>query len=96
MLIKVYTIWTEDLFILENVSDVKIHANCKNYPPETGSLSDPSTQIVYDQCADGEKYPPAKVIDFTQDNLRKRLYVFNKAYVCNDRGQTIEKVDAGN
>jgi len=84
-----------DLQILEDVTDVFVHAGC--FSPDT----------IGDDAHHGHGGPTSfygtddqpintltRHIDFTRHGIRCRLLVTNHAYICNDRGQTVEKVSA--
>lgn len=45
---------------------------------------------------DAPRFLAAKFIDFTRNGIRCRLAVYGRAYVCNNDGKTIEKVDPEN
>lgn len=86
-----------DLQIIEDVTGVLVHSGCFN------GIGDPTADginSVYDNRIPPNAavtLPPSIVrhIDFTnKDGVRSRLIVTNHAYVCNDRGQTVEKVTA--
>ena len=83
-----------NLSILEDVTDVFVHAGCFN----ADSIGD----MIGDGCGPttfyGTDHQPINTftrhIDFTRHGIKCRLVVTNHAYICNDRGQTVEKVSA--
>ncbi len=86
-----------DLQIIEDVTSIIVYSVC-----HTG-IGDPTADnvsSVYDNRASNEcsatgPLPYCRHIDFTnKEGTRCRLIVTNHAYVCNDRGQTVEKVTA--
>lgn len=83
-----------DLSIIEDVTDVLVHAGCFN-PENIGSAStvsnsnDPTTFYGTDnEPINGL----TRHIDFTRRGVKCRLVVTAYAYICNDEGKTVEKV----
>ena len=83
-----------DLQIIENVTDVFVRAGCysaANGAEGMGESGSPTT-VYGDERVDPNKF--TRHVDFSREGVRCRLIVTNHAYICNDRGQTIEKVSA--
>lgn len=73
------------------------HAGIKNtylYDTDKELFGDPRSGGTHEPVQ--PKFLAAKFIDFTRNGLRCRLSVYGYAYVCNDEGRTIEKVDPCN
>lgn len=81
-----------NLQIIEDVTDVYVHACCFN-PQSTGNTDESGPTTFY-----GTEDQPMNVltrhIDFTRYGVRSRLVVSNHAYICSNEGKTIEKVSA--
>ncbi len=73
------------------------HAGIKNH-----YILDTYVELFGDPRSGGTNEPEApeflaaKFIDFTRNGIRSRLAVYGRAYVCNNDGKTIEKVDPEN
>lgn len=91
-----------DLQIIEDVTAVLVYAGCQ---AGLGDLIGANVASVYDnrpetlpqQNAVAQNQPSTYLrhVDFTnKEGTRCRLIVTNHAYICNDRGQTVEKVTA--
>lgn len=79
-----------DLQIIEDVTDVFVHAGCFS-PDSIGTDDRPGPTTFY-----GSDNQPMNTltrhVDFTRHGVRSRLVVTDHAYICNDRGQTVDKV----
>lgn len=89
----------EQLHIIEDVSDVIVHQG--NWMPPTwlhspvrGGLWGPIPQEIEIESFECSSDNSVRVIDYTtQNGERKRALVKLLAYVCNDNGRTIERVE---
>lgn len=82
-----------DLQIIEDVTDIYVHANC--FSPQgigPSNIPDGSGPTTYYGTEDHVVNSMTRLIDFTRHGIRCRLVVTNHAYICNDRGQTVDKV----
>lgn len=109
MLIKIYTFpfssvdtdsaSSEQLHIIDNVQDVVIHQG--NYaPPEDLGLPvmhnipwGPQPSFPIDAYESTGSTPSVRIIDYSKNGERRRALVKLLAYVCNDQGKTIERVE---
>ena len=89
MLIKIYTL-NNNIHIIENVQDVTV------YDKSPSDIDDAELYIfddisVFDE-GDNKKLSP-KFIEYAKDGVCRAL-IYNKAYICNNDGKTLEKVVA--
>lgn len=80
-----------DLQIIEDVTDVLVHAGCIK-SGSIGDLEKDGVTSVYGSENAGTDWN--RFVDFTKQGVRCRLIVTNWAYVCNDDGKMIEKVSS--
>jgi len=85
MLIKLYTL-ENDIHIIEGVQDVTVYNTAPESPREC-------ELFVFDDIGKvvGNPAFPSRIIEYAKDGICQ-LLVFNKAYICNDDGKTLEKV----
>lgn len=96
MIIKYYTLKSpSELFIIDNAQSVRVIQNIFSGLSSGPDASMVDIHVCYDSDEDvhGKR---VQFIDFTQDEVRHRLSVYGKAYICNDQGKTIEPVDPVN
>ena len=106
MLIKIYSIPkstvdnSERLHIIDNAQDVVVHQGNWEPPSDLFIPIDGDQTIwgpypvevredLYD-CRPGET---VRLIDYTKEGIRHRALINRLAYVCNDSGKTIERVE---
>lgn len=87
MLIKVYTT-SEDLHIFEHVTDVSILRDI----PDGFDVGWETYQFEDSPVNEGDVFTP--LLRWAQDGP-KQTFVYNKAFICNDDGKTLEKVVSG-
>lgn len=81
-----------NLQIIEDVTDVFVHAGCFNPESIGDMLGDGGGPTTFYGTEDQPFNTLTRHIDFTRHGVKCRLIVTNHAYICNDRGQTVEKV----
>jgi len=96
MLIKYYDYTlspVSDLFIIENIENVVVHGAIFQ-PEEMGpDINQVQNHLFYDNDVLIETDRPSKkLITFRKDGCIQRLAVYGTAYICNNDGETIEKV----
>lgn len=99
MLIKYYGYIPEsppsspDLFIIEDVTNLIVHGGIFNAFETGPDISVVQINLFYDKDAQIKAEEPfKKLISFVKNGEVNRLAVFGTAYVCNNDGETIEKV----
>lgn len=109
MLIKIYTLIQpptpslsiqephEELHIIESAQDVIIHqgnwtANLWTPTPHPNPWGPSPTDLPVETYG-AEPGDSVRIIDYTTNNQRKRALIKLLAYVCNDSGKTIERVE---
>ena len=78
-----------NLQIIEDVTNVFVHAGCFNPERPCSDGNDPTT---YYGTENQPMNTMTRWVDFTRYGVRCRLVVTDRAYVCNDEGKTVEKV----
>lgn len=99
MLIKYYGYIPEsapsspDLFVIENASNVVVHGGIFKTNEHGPDINIVQNHLFYDKDSEIQSEKPfKKLISFFKDGCIHRLQVYGTAYVCNDNGETIEKV----
>lgn len=100
MIIKNYTYDTQvdgsQTFILDGVQDVVVHHNmytAASNGPRFEGPNMPTTWIEQGSPMDPEDL--SYFVDYTdKQGVRCRLRVKSYAYICNDKGETVDKVGA--
>lgn len=82
-----------DLTIIENCEGVVVHGGVYSKDATGPDINSVQVHLFYDN----DDYimqdlPPKKLITFFKNGCTHRLQVYGTAYVCNDNGETIEKV----
>lgn len=82
-----------DLFIIENVENVVVHGALFQSDDTGPDINQYQLHLFYDndQLISNDK-PSKKLITFRQNGVTCRLAVYGTAYICNNDGETIEKV----
>ena len=94
MLIKLYTT-NGTLHIIEEVRCVSTYPYLYHFEPKDKMFEGPQPEgspapVQYEQF---EKTTECRIIDFSDElDVRRRILVGNKAYICNNNGKTVEVV----
>lgn len=97
MLIKVYDP-SSSIHIIEDVTNVVVHMNSYKSPHNGPRFEGPDMPTTWRMIPKntGSSEDTYRFVDYTdQDGVRTRLQIDAFAYICNDSGKTIEKVEAG-
>lgn len=82
-----------DLFIIENIENVVVHGGVFGTDDHGPDINTVQIHRFYDRDSEIQAARPSKkLITFTKDGSVNRLQVYGTAYVCNNDGETIEKV----
>lgn len=99
MLLKNYDSVPGRIHYIENISDVVVHMSVYR-SHETGpelSRAAPNSPVVFRNTEELDPDKNIKFIDYTDSHgVRTRLSITAFAYLCNDRGQTVEKIIVDN
>lgn len=82
-----------DLIIIEKAGNIVVHGGLYSHD-DIGPEEQEVYASMFADCFDYilQDLPQKRLITFVKDGSLTRLSVFGTAYICNDNGETIEKV----